>query len=149
LRREHTFIRGQILIRIELRGNPISLTTLGWSSAQDASATTNRHALSQRDLGWHGKRKLNDRALGQRSLCVEKDAATTQVLGEGRHGPAFEVNRQRKVHFETLSASAFQTTWVGAGHLSFLQHPCFVQVLKESVTINSIANLSPREVASQ
>jgi hypothetical protein len=108
LRDEHTFISRQILIRIELHGNAISLTTLRRRSAEDASAAANGHVFPQSDLRWHGKRKLNDRALWQRSLGVEKDAATTQILGEGRHSPTFEVNRQWKVHFETLSASAFQ-----------------------------------------
>ena len=119
-------IGGQVLVGIELHGDPASLTGLGSGGAQHPPATSNRHVFRQRDFRWHGKSQFHDRPFRERRLDVKENSAATQRLGKSGHSPSLEVNRQRQVHFETLRASSFYTTFKAiriCAHRSSLPDP--------------------------
>jgi hypothetical protein len=105
---------GQILVGVELHGNATALTGLRMTCvrsrrAQHSTTAAHRHAFRQGDFRWHGESQFDDRALRERCLGVKKYSTAAQVLNETGHRPPFEVNGQRLMCFETLSAPAFET----------------------------------------
>jgi len=87
------------------------MTALGSRGAQHPPTTPDRHAFPQGDLGWHGKGQFHDRPFRQHGIGIKENSTPAQVLSKSGHSPSIEVNRQRQVHFETLRASPFQTTF--------------------------------------
>jgi hypothetical protein len=57
--------------------------------------------------------------LRKRRPGVEENSTATQILRETGNGSSIEVNGQWQMHFETLSAAAFQTIGIGA-HIRIL-----------------------------
>jgi len=101
-------VGGQVLIGIELHGDPGSLTSLGMTGgAQHPPTTPNRHVFPQSDFRGHGKSQFHDRPFRERRLGVKENSTAAQVLSKSGHSPSLEVNRQRQVQFETLRAPAF------------------------------------------
>jgi hypothetical protein len=99
-----------------LHGDPVSLThvrmaVLGRGGPQDPSTTPNRHVFPQRDFRGHGKSQFHDRPFRERGLGVKENSTASQILSKSGHRPSIEMNRQWQVHFETLRASSFQTTF--------------------------------------
>jgi hypothetical protein len=99
-----------------LHGDPVSLThermiNRGRGSPQHPPTAPNRHVFSQRDFGRHGKSQFHDRPFRERGLGVKENSTASQILSKSGHRPSIEMNRQWQVHFETLRASSFQTTF--------------------------------------
>jgi hypothetical protein len=82
---------------------------LGRGGAQHPPATSNWHVFPQSDFRWHGEGQFHDRPFRERRLGVKENSTASQVLSKSRHSPSLEVNRQRKVHFETLRAPSLKT----------------------------------------
>ena len=141
--------RGQVLIGIELHGEPVSLipvrtTGLG-RSPQNPPTTPNRHVFPQGDFGGHCESQFHDRAFRKSRLRVKENSAASQILSKSGHSPSVEVNRQRQVHFETLRAPAFQTMFNAIRicvHRPSLPDP----VRGSTAHLNSIADRTGREV---
>jgi len=84
---------------------------LGSRGSQNPPTTPNRHVFPQSDFRGHGKTQFHDRAFRERRLGIKENSTASQILSKSGHCPSFKVNRQRQMHFETLRASSFQTTF--------------------------------------
>src|ERR1019366_10087195 len=115
-------VGGQVLVGIELRGDPTSLTGLRSRGPQHPPPAPNRHVLRQSDFRGHGESQFHHRSFRRRRLRVKENSTATQVQGKSGHSPSIKVNRQRQVHFEKPRASPFQTIGICAHHTSF-PHP--------------------------
>lgn len=103
MRNGEEFVGWQVLVGFELHGDAAALARLRGDGAQNASSASDRHALAERDLRWHGKDQFDGRAIGDYRLSIEKDSTTAQVLGERRDHAPIKMNRQGQKHVETLA----------------------------------------------
>jgi hypothetical protein len=101
-------VGAQVLIGIELHGDPGSLTSLGITGgAQHPPTTPNRHVFPQSDFRGHGKSQFHHRTFRERRLGIKENSTAAQVLSKSGYSSSIEVNRQREVQFETLRTSPF------------------------------------------
>jgi hypothetical protein len=106
--RDRTILR-QVLVRIELHGNPPLLAALRIRGPQNAAAAAHGHTFPQRDFRGHGKSQVDHRPFGQSRFSVKKYSTPAQILYEPWHTPPLELSRHGHMHRETLRSTTLQT----------------------------------------
>jgi len=87
-----TFVRGQVLVGLELNGDAVALASLDRGGTQDSAAAVDGHAFAECNFGRHGEGEFNCGPFGNGTLRVKEHAATAQILREGRNGLSIKTN---------------------------------------------------------